>query len=68
MYLNRLCNASKSSIVLDNNQAVDINHTLVNEGKRQVFLEILAFLNLTPEQIFMLRFGVPYPTGEMQNA
>jgi hypothetical protein len=67
IYLNRYCHAAKSSIVIDSDGAVDMNHTLINEGKRRVFLEILTFLNLSPEQVFNQRYGISYPTGEATN-
>lgn len=48
--LARFCNVNKPSIRLAGD-AVDPLATMVAEGRREVFLRIMAYANVTPDQI-----------------
>lgn len=42
----------------------DERQSLINEGRRQVWLHINTMLNLTPEQIARCQLGLPFIQGE----
>lgn len=50
--LAEFCRASVSCVVPG-----DRDQTLINEGRREAFLRIQNFLNLTPEQLVAIRVG-----------
>ena len=67
-YLANFCSAGISSVhVTSENSPVDINRTLVNEGRRQAFLEIQKRLSLTPDQLFAIATGRTYRAEGEQN-
>lgn len=65
VFLADFCRAVETCVAIPTKNApVDLNRTLILEGRREVFIEIQKRLNLTPEQMFMLATGRPYHIGE----
>lgn len=65
IFLADFCRAAETCIAIERKGApVDLNRTLVFEGRREVFLEIQKRLNLTPEHLFLLATGRHYHSGE----
>lgn len=65
VYFADFCRAAETCIALPaRNAPIDVNRTFVLEGRREVWLEIQKFLNLTPEHLFLLATGRPYRIGE----
>jgi hypothetical protein len=52
------CFANATTFVADERQS------LLNEGRRQLWLHINTMLNLTPEQIARCQLGLPFIQGE----
>lgn len=65
IYLSDFCRASEPCVAVppDGGQ-IDLNRTLILEGRREVWLQIQKFLNLTPEQMFLLFTRRPYHIGD----
>jgi len=58
------CRATESCVVILKNGQIDRDRTLVSEGRREVFVRIQEFLNLTYEQLFALKTGSAIATGD----
>lgn len=48
------CRATETCVVAPRGQSLDLNRTLVVEGRREVYLRIREHLDLTAEQLFEL--------------
>jgi hypothetical protein len=60
-YLDKICHGAQSCVSVDGRRGpVDVHRTLINEGKREVFLEIQMHLSLTAEQVFALATGYAF--------
>lgn len=67
-YLAPFCRAAETCVAIEKKGApIDVHRTMVLEGRREVFLEIQKFLNLTPEHLFLLSTGRPYRDGATQD-
>lgn len=65
IFLADFCRAAETCVAIPGKgQPIDLNRTLLLEGRREVFLEIQKRLNLTPEHLFLLATGRPYQIGE----
>lgn len=62
------CQAALTTMPSGEGVRFDMNRAMVLEGRRQVFLRIQTYLNLTPEQLFLLAVGRPYQQGEQDAA
>ena len=65
IYLADFCRAAESCVAIGSKGGpIDMNRTMILEGRREVFLEMQKFLNLTPEHLFLLATGRSYRTGD----
>lgn len=66
------CRAAETCVVTHPGTPVDLNRTLINEGRREVWLRITEFLHLAPEQILALRMqrriGMKTEDGDVDTA
>lgn len=51
------CRGAETCIAAEKGMPIDLNRTLVLEGRREVFLRIQQCLNLTPEELFSMLNG-----------
>ena len=55
--LSHFCCAADTCVAAPRDGPVDVQRTLILEGRREVWLRIQQQLNLTPEQLFALATG-----------
>jgi hypothetical protein len=53
--LREFCRADASCVVVSKDGKIDTHATVLAEGRREVWLRITETLNLTDEQLFVLR-------------
>ena|SRR5215813_8759740 len=51
------CCAAVPCVAAQKGHPVDVHRTMILEGRREVWLRIQKYLNLTPEHIFLLATG-----------
>lgn len=64
-YLADFCRAGETCVAIPSEGGpIDIHKTFVLEGRREVFLRIQRYLNLTPRQLFRIATGQTYQEEE----
>lgn len=61
------CRAAETCVVAEKGQPVDINRTMILEGRREVFLRAQNYMKLTPDDLMTLRRGRVLKLGEQDN-
>ena len=61
------CRASESCVALDANGKVDVERSLILEGRREVWLRMQNHFNLTTKQLYRLSTGEQFQVGEDDN-
>jgi hypothetical protein len=62
--LAKFCRAGETSVVKDKLGKVDVEQTLLLEGRREVWLRIQNHLNLNTQQLYFLFTGKQFNTGD----
>src|ERR1035438_8075954 len=58
------CRASESCVALDANGKVDVERSLILEGRREVWLRLQNHFQLTTKQLYRLSTGQQFQVGE----
>ena len=58
------CKWNETCVVLDKNKKVDVEATLIMEGRREVIIRILNHCNLSTKQLYALATGQEFNPGE----
>ena len=58
------CRSNETCVVLDDNGKVDVERTLILEGRREVWLRIQNHTKLNAQQLFSLYTGRQFNPGE----
>ena len=65
VYLANFCRAGETCVATDPKTGkVDVEKTLILEGRREVFLLISNYLNLTPSQLYAIYTGHQFKVGD----